>query len=173
MPLVYGYYSGCGQFLGGGTCSNDSSQDSLSLGRFVFGLEHFALDPFSAGPDLKKNGAPGEIRTPDPLVRSQMLYPTELRARHGTASGDFDYSGNFAVDERRYALPTPRHTVITLRLSALTISFPRFQQLCGTTHAATRCQRKSFSALEIPTRFHLPAGLVFSGGWNWQSGCYT
>ena len=30
-----------------------------------------------------KNGAPGEIRTPDPLVRSQMLYPAELRARAG------------------------------------------------------------------------------------------
>jgi hypothetical protein len=30
---------------------------------------------------LKINGAPGEIRTPDPLVRSQMLYPAELRAR--------------------------------------------------------------------------------------------
>ena len=28
-----------------------------------------------------KDGAPGEIRTPDPLVRSQMLYPAELRAR--------------------------------------------------------------------------------------------
>ncbi len=27
------------------------------------------------------SGAPGEIRTPDPLVRSQMLYPAELRAR--------------------------------------------------------------------------------------------
>ena len=27
-----------------------------------------------------KNGAPGEIRTPDHLVRSQVLYPTELRA---------------------------------------------------------------------------------------------
>ena len=27
------------------------------------------------------NGAPGEIRTPDRLVRSQVLYPTELRAR--------------------------------------------------------------------------------------------
>lgn len=27
------------------------------------------------------NGAPGEIRTPDHLVRSQVLYPTELRAR--------------------------------------------------------------------------------------------
>jgi len=29
----------------------------------------------------EKSGAPGEIRTPDPLVRSQMLYPAELRAR--------------------------------------------------------------------------------------------
>ena len=28
-----------------------------------------------------ENGAPGEIRTPDPLVRSQVLYPAELRAR--------------------------------------------------------------------------------------------
>src|SRR3990167_2593175 len=27
-----------------------------------------------------RNGAPGEIRTPDHLVRSQVLYPTELRA---------------------------------------------------------------------------------------------
>ena len=26
------------------------------------------------------NGTPGAIRTPDPLVRSQVLYPTELRA---------------------------------------------------------------------------------------------
>ena len=32
---------------------------------------------------LGKIGAPGEIRTPDPLVRSQMLYPTELRAQSG------------------------------------------------------------------------------------------
>ena len=30
---------------------------------------------------LNKDGAPGEIRTPDRLVRSQVLYPTELRAR--------------------------------------------------------------------------------------------
>ncbi len=28
----------------------------------------------------KKGGAPGRIRTPDPLIRSQMLYPAELRA---------------------------------------------------------------------------------------------
>jgi hypothetical protein len=30
---------------------------------------------------IEKNGAPGEIRTPDPLLRRQTLYPTELRAR--------------------------------------------------------------------------------------------
>src|SRR5688572_13985023 len=29
-----------------------------------------------------KNGAPGEIRTPDLMVRSHALYPTELRAQH-------------------------------------------------------------------------------------------
>src|SRR5699024_4299794 len=28
-------------------------------------------------------GATGRIRTPDPLVRSQVLYPTELRSRKG------------------------------------------------------------------------------------------
>ena len=33
--------------------------------------------------DPRWYGAPGEIRTPDPLVRSQVLYPTELRAREG------------------------------------------------------------------------------------------
>ena len=31
----------------------------------------------------RENGAPGEIRTPGLLVRSQALYPTELRARKG------------------------------------------------------------------------------------------
>ena len=31
-----------------------------------------------------KYGAPGEIRTPDPLVRSQVLYPAELRAQFET-----------------------------------------------------------------------------------------
>lgn len=30
---------------------------------------------------MNVNGAPGETRTPDLLVRSQTLYPTELRAR--------------------------------------------------------------------------------------------
>ncbi len=42
--------------------------------------------------DLRKNnqgvnGAPEEIRTPDRLVRSQVLYPTELRARFFVLNG--------------------------------------------------------------------------------------
>ena len=30
---------------------------------------------------ISEYGTPGEIRTPDQLVRSQLLYPAELRAR--------------------------------------------------------------------------------------------
>jgi hypothetical protein len=33
------------------------------------------------GKTSKRSGAPGGTRTPDLLVRSQTLYPTELRAR--------------------------------------------------------------------------------------------
>ena len=50
-------------------------------------------------------GAPGAIRTPDPLVRSQVLYPAELRAhaQHYTVIrvhlkaliGDFLHAGLF------------------------------------------------------------------------------
>jgi len=55
----------------------------LSYGRTKHG------SPFTKNLHLKNhawlrwrlnNGAPGEIRTPDPLVRSQILYPAELRA---------------------------------------------------------------------------------------------
>ena len=43
--------------------------------------------PLSGASTLKHeaNGAPGRIRTSDPLVRSQVLYPTELRARCASA----------------------------------------------------------------------------------------
>ena len=37
--------------------------------------------PFACCIAAAKNGAPGEIRTPDHQVRSLVLYPTELRAR--------------------------------------------------------------------------------------------
>ena len=29
----------------------------------------------------KEGGDPGEIRTPDPVIRSHMLYPAELRGQ--------------------------------------------------------------------------------------------
>ena len=34
-----------------------------------------------ASPAAERHGAPGRIRTPNPLIRSQVLYPVELRAR--------------------------------------------------------------------------------------------
>ncbi len=34
-----------------------------------------------------KNGAPGEIRTPDRSVRSRVLYPAELRAHINGGEG--------------------------------------------------------------------------------------
>ena len=47
-----------------------------------FGFWHIRVNTLLICFDLNMacNGAPGEIRTPDPLVRSQVLYPTELRA---------------------------------------------------------------------------------------------
>ncbi len=44
-------------------------------------LKRRILDTRKGFSCTKYNGAPGEIRTPDLLVRSQALYPTELRAR--------------------------------------------------------------------------------------------
>jgi hypothetical protein len=54
---------------------------------------------------IEESGAPGGIRTPDLLVRSQTLYPAELRARRNADSVPLDYdtavststalSGNF------------------------------------------------------------------------------
>src|SRR5947207_45775 len=38
--------------------------------------------PKSAGKSIGWNGAPEEIRTPDPQIRSLVLYPAELRARN-------------------------------------------------------------------------------------------
>ena len=37
---------------------------------------------------LNKNGAPEETRTPDPLLRRQLLYPAELQAHVGAGDGN-------------------------------------------------------------------------------------
>jgi hypothetical protein len=50
----------------------------------LFGLweeQEHRLSALDVGPCPEESGAPGEIRTPDPQVRSLMLYPTELRAQ--------------------------------------------------------------------------------------------
>ena len=61
-------------------------EEKAKLLRMV--LSNCSVDAVSLYPTYRKPfaliferaGAPGEIRTPDPLVRSQMLYPAELRA---------------------------------------------------------------------------------------------
>src|SRR5580698_5503364 len=54
-------------------------------------------------------GAPGEIRTPDPLVRSQMLYPAELRAH----TADKPSANNLTVS---LPLPMPLKRSMVLAL---------------------------------------------------------
>jgi hypothetical protein len=66
----------------------DSAANSLILARperLLRGLRPLVL---RCAPDRRRAlrgsyGAPGEIRTPGLLVRSQALYPAELRARKG------------------------------------------------------------------------------------------
>ena len=54
---------------------------------------------------LRLSGAPGEIRTPDQLVRSQLLYPAELRALGFTQSGVLYYTPVESVPSRSINQP--------------------------------------------------------------------
>src|SRR5437667_8211709 len=60
------------------------------------------------------NGAPGETRTPDPLVRSQMLYPAELRALSGIIAfgEDFGYRVGEKICMKALLLSKYRHLEI-------------------------------------------------------------
>ena len=51
----------------------------------------------SAGIDAK-NGALGKIRTPDPQIRSLVLYPAELRA-HSMTAGNAPVQGGRTIGE--------------------------------------------------------------------------
>jgi hypothetical protein len=53
------------------------------------------------------SGAPGEIRTPDPLVRSQMLYPAELRAH---ALSILWHAGPYRINQGDRRNDTKAHT---------------------------------------------------------------
>src|ERR1700722_8613858 len=64
-------------------------------------------------PENQRDGAPGEIRTPDPQVRSLMLYPTELRARRRGILQRYPHSRHRRGTRERYGeelrpLPRPR-----------------------------------------------------------------
>ena len=70
------------------------------------------------------NGAPGMTRTCDLLVRSQTLYPTELRARHGVA---------------KRILPRPHAPPVAFSLSFLSASMPMgLPAVIGTPNNNTR-----------------------------------
>ena len=62
----------------------------------------------------KFNGAPGEVRTPDPQVRSLVLYPAELRAHKG-------------ILIKRIRIRYLLRSYIPIR--HLWIAFPNFQRL--------------------------------------------
>jgi hypothetical protein len=56
---------------------------------------------------MRRDGAPWKIRTSDLLVRSQTLYPAELRAQLGcdeSISGDSDYNGIQLVGKKAIVL---------------------------------------------------------------------
>jgi hypothetical protein len=66
----------------------------------LIGASRMSLQKFGDG----KNGAPGEIRTPDPLLRRQMLYPAELRARSFTLPNSALKTPVFEAMEKRHRL---------------------------------------------------------------------
>ena len=90
---------------------------------------------------LLPNGAPGMIRTCDLLIRSQALYPTELRARRGKPS----MSPRLRCQAGFFVSVTPRHSGLMPALDAGTI----FTKLVASAvHARicsdqqpSRCQR--------------------------------
>ena len=43
-------------------------------------------------------GVPGEIRTPDPLIRSQVLYPAELRAHPNSKIAGITVAGEEGIE---------------------------------------------------------------------------
>src|SRR5580765_8956875 len=79
-------------------CSNRSKIRSAQK---CYLCPRYVVSPMSPGRTPEISGAPGQTRTADPLLRRQMLYPTELRAHivqltHCTAFVAFFATGNCA-----------------------------------------------------------------------------
>ena len=71
------------------------THDSTVIGRYAECLERglqLETNWTEGAPVLfNRNGAPGETRTPNLLIRSQMLYPIELRAHHNDIRANRPY----------------------------------------------------------------------------------
>jgi hypothetical protein len=59
-----------------------------------------------------ENGAPGENRTPNLMVRSHALYPIELRAHRGGGIASLNYNGNEIISPSVLAQSTGRDTAV-------------------------------------------------------------
>ena len=84
-------------------------------------------------------GAPGAIRTPDPLVRSQILYPTELRVR---------------TNINDVVLPTDQPPGQSIRQSA----DQRGGELCASLHvmSTVSCKISQLSGQSAARATHMP-----------------
>jgi hypothetical protein len=93
----------------------------------------------------QKDGAPGETRTPDPLVRSQMLYPTELRA-HRTNDNAIKHLQPFPkLVEFRFSVRSVQLRRFSTQLKPFrpevrNPSQPFLPLLCGTPRHAVKVQ---------------------------------
>ena len=117
----------------------------------------------------RRNGRPGGTRTPDPLVRSQVLYPTELRVRERT-------DGRWRLPKRSSTVLRPRARFRCGRFHALPqVSISR--QASCTPPGASVSESQDHSAPRNAFRF-LPSRYAESPrarghDWTWmgQGGC--
>ena len=107
----------------------------------------------------RRTGAPGENRTPNLLVRSQALYPIELRAHPGRIVS-LNYNGNRIVSPHLPAQKPAKNEPWLLGFASSVRAKPRTG--CGNRGAA-QCRliqefvksRKSFRPRAKPTRLRV------------------
>ena len=84
----------------------------------------------------RKNGAPGTTRTCDPLIRSQVLYPAELRVREGINSKWLTGNSLMAPNSvQRYSVL--RKDPLRIRPSRHVLRVPRVEGRALTTVRST------------------------------------
>ena len=108
-------------------------------------------------PELTWDGAPGGIRTPDHLVRSQVLYPTELRAQRGHRTHAF-YQVTAPAERRATAHRVSRAAAAPAHLPAARVDTgpDRPSVLDMPTVATPERPRTIASPCRAPTRGHPP-----------------